>query len=106
MSWLEVQNFVSMRMEERAATEELISDEELIFEEDMQRPALLSAVVSKKKRACANCTCGRAENISQPKKLESACGNCYLGDAFRCSGCPYTGMPPFKPNEEVMFDDS
>ena len=60
------------------------------------------------RKACDDCTCGRAEKEAADAKAAAApvktssCGKCGMGDAFRCASCPYLGKPAFKPGEEHL----
>ncbi|OEL19376.1 Anamorsin-like protein [Dichanthelium oligosanthes] len=95
---------------------ELIDEDSLLTEDDLKKPQLPvvgDCEVGATRKACKNCTCGRAEAEEKVEKLEltaeqinnpqSACGSCGLGDAFRCGTCPYRGLPPFKPGEKVSL---
>jgi len=87
-------------------TNELEDEDALLESEDLIAPKKrddCEVDKSGKKKACKNCTCGRKEgtSVEATPAFKSSCGNCYLGDAFRCSGCPYLGQPAFKPGDKV-----
>ncbi|WCJ26038.1 hypothetical protein M5689_007887 [Euphorbia peplus] len=95
--------------------DDLIDEDSLLTEEDLKKPQLPTASdceVGSTRKACKNCTCGRAEEeekvklgltMDQLTNPQSACGSCGLGDAFRCSTCPYKGLPAFKLGEKVSL---
>ncbi|KAI5718007.1 hypothetical protein M8J77_014885 [Diaphorina citri] len=99
------------------AEDDLIDSDQLLSSDDLKKPDPASLKVcgtTGKRKACKNCSCGLAEELDQEAQNKqasadpapkSSCGSCYLGDAFRCSTCPYLGMPAFKPGEKVSISD-
>ncbi|KAL9598561.1 MAG: hypothetical protein Q9179_003873 [Wetmoreana sp. 5 TL-2023] len=108
--------------------DELLSDEDL--KGPVVQPVECRPKTGKRRRACKDCTCGLAQRLEAEDKAKrntadqqlaklkaeelsevdftvqgkvGSCGNCALGDAFRCDGCPYIGQPAFKPGEEVKI---
>lgn len=92
---------------------ELVDPDTLIDEDDLKKPDAASLRVcgtTGKKKACKDCSCGLAEELADGKEptkktVNSSCGSCYLGDAFRCASCPYLGMPAFKPGEKIQLSE-
>jgi len=88
--------------------DDLIDPDELLTEEDKVAPNKTTykcGPKSDKKKACKDCSCGYAEELSgaPAPEFKSACGSCYLGDAFRCASCPFLGQPAFKPGGDVKL---
>lgn len=83
----------------------LIEDELIDPLDDYQKFSKAEDCITKPK-ACKNCNCGRAEKEAKKEidpNFKPSCGKCYLGDAFRCAGCPYRGMPAFEAGDKVEF---
>jgi len=93
------------------ADDDLIDENTLLTELDVNSEPVKydDCEIGAGKKACKNCTCGRAEAEAaeeevKPETFDSACGNCALGDAFRCAGCPYLGQPAFKDQEGTKVE--
>jgi hypothetical protein len=97
-----------IKLEEKS---ELILEKELIDPNDKFQKFSTEDDCMTKPKPCKNCNCGRAElenkklNINgadvMVPNMKSDCGKCYLGDAYRCAGCPYRGMPAFEPGDKI-----
>lgn len=91
----------------------LVDEHELLERDGLAVPKSCSDVPMAQRKPCKDCTCGLAEKVMDDNGVvdtqlaeKSECGNCSLGDAFRCAGCPYLGLPPFKPGEKVTVSNS
>eukprot|EP00980_Cylindrotheca_fusiformis_P031413 scaffold26334_cov122-Cylindrotheca_fusiformis.AAC.1 len=90
--------------------DDMIDEDNLLSDDVLAPPPAMGARTAEDdcsgRKACDNCTCGRADAekaAEQPKTApSSSCGKCGLGDAFRCASCPYLGLPAFKPGEEHL----
>lgn len=89
---------------------DMILEDELVDPYDSYQKFSKETDCITKPKPCKNCNCGRAEKDSQEAQktadpnFKPSCGKCYLGDAFRCNGCPYRGLPAFEPGERIEFN--
>ena len=109
-SWKKVE--LTTKKVENIKAFNVVAEDELIDPYDSYQKFAKENDCMTKPKPCKNCNCGRAEENNQtegPTKVydpnqSSACGKCYLGDAYRCAGCPYRGAPAFKPGDKVEFN--
>ncbi|KAJ5658825.1 uncharacterized protein N7484_002474 [Penicillium longicatenatum] len=117
--------------EELINEDSLLNEEDLT--RPIMPPPECQPKTGRRRKACKDCTCGLADRLEAEDKERrenadkslnvmklntddlaeldftvegkqtGSCGSCALGDAFRCAGCPYLGLPAFKPGQEVQI---
>jgi len=117
--------------EELINEDTLLNEEDLT--RPIMPPPECQPKTGRRRKACKDCTCGLADRLEAEDKERrenadkslnvmklntddlaeldftvegkqtGSCGSCALGDAFRCAGCPYLGLPAFKPGQEVQI---
>ncbi|KAJ6117024.1 hypothetical protein N7512_006749 [Penicillium capsulatum] len=116
--------------EELINEDDLLDEQD--FTRPIMPPPECQPKTGKRRKACKDCTCGLADRLEAEDKERretadknlnvmkldtgdlneldftvqgktGSCGSCALGDAFRCDGCPYLGLPAFKPGQEVQI---
>ena len=108
---IEYQKTIKLSSMDLDYDDNLIDEDDLLSSYNLLMSGLTTTIpdkISKKdcktsRNACKNCTCGRAEDSLASESKTSMCGNCYLGDGFRCDTCPSKGLPPFSPGENKQI---
>jgi hypothetical protein len=93
--------------------EDMIDEDGLLDDDVLGAPPAMGAKSATDdcsgRKACDDCSCGRAEQETASAKPTTAptssCGKCGMGDAFRCASCPYLGKPAFKAGEQHLVLD-
>eukprot|EP00667_Euglena_gracilis_P033670 EG_transcript_55577 len=103
----------SLKTRKPIVNDDLIDEDALLTKEDVAAKAKEEGGCATRKKACKNCTCGRAELEAQGGEMKpedmpaGGCGSCAKGDAFRCATCPFLGKPAWStgPTVKVGLED-
>ena len=97
---------------------DLVAEDDLLEEEDRAKKLAQQMDCGTdngagKRKACKNCSCGLKEMLEMEDGTQvevptqkSSCGNCSLGDAYRCANCPHLGKPAFAPGDELKLTNA